>query len=167
MRYDFNMHSYDIPDQALFGIMNDIYYVLLYTYMNLRNDYSIQRNNGQQEYLLPQFNNYITHYFEYGNFENTNNLPEIERFLQSTRSVFFFKFFGFLVWCGSLAAIQLKKMLGIIKNFAICLILNHFEFHTIGPITNLKSPLLPLSLNIVHLILPPTHQKALTLFSYA
>ena len=25
MRYDFNMHSYDIPDQALFGIMNDIY----------------------------------------------------------------------------------------------------------------------------------------------
>ena len=56
MRYDFNMHTYEIPDQALFEIMNDIYYVLLYTYINLRNlrnNYSIQWNNGQQEYLLP------------------------------------------------------------------------------------------------------------------
>ena len=39
-----------------------------------------------------------------------------------------------------------------------------FNLLTIGPMTNPKSPLLPLSLDIVLLILPPTHQKALTLF---
>ena len=69
-----------------------------------QNNYSKQSNTVQQEDLLPQLSNYIKL-----NFENTNTLPEIERFLQSTRSVFFLKFFGFLVWRGFLSESQLKE----------------------------------------------------------